>query len=300
MRPGRRHEVLSPGPRRRRAPRWRARAARRRLRKRQRLALRDADLPAHQVEAGHQLGDRVLDLEPGVHLEEVEVARARRRGTRPCRRRRSPPPSPPCTATSPIVARSSGRAGWARASPRSTFWWRRWREHSRSPRWTQLPWRVGEDLDLDVAGLVEVLLEVHRVVAEARRSPRSAPRARRESKSSARSTRRMPLPPPPAAALSITGKPIFSAKARASSTVGERARCARARPARRPSTMLARARVFSPIASIAVAGGPMKAMPAVSQARTNAGVLGEEAVAGVDRVGARLLARPRGCAPDGR
>ena len=38
------------------------------------LAARDADLPAHQIDAGHHLGDRVLDLQPRVHLEEVEPA----------------------------------------------------------------------------------------------------------------------------------------------------------------------------------------------------------------------------------
>ena len=35
---------------------------------------RDADLPLHQVDFGDHLGDRVLDLEPRVHLEEIERA----------------------------------------------------------------------------------------------------------------------------------------------------------------------------------------------------------------------------------
>ena len=38
------------------------------------LAARDADLPAHQIDAGDHLGDRMLDLQPRVHLEEVEPA----------------------------------------------------------------------------------------------------------------------------------------------------------------------------------------------------------------------------------
>ena len=38
------------------------------------LAARDPDLPAHQIDAGHHLGDRMLDLQPRVHLEEVEAA----------------------------------------------------------------------------------------------------------------------------------------------------------------------------------------------------------------------------------
>ena len=42
--------------------------------KRQRLAARHADLLAHEVDARHELGDGVLHLEAGVHLEEPELA----------------------------------------------------------------------------------------------------------------------------------------------------------------------------------------------------------------------------------
>ena len=45
------------------------------LRARQRLAGRDPELPFDQVEAGHRLGHRMLDLKSGVHLEEIEVLR---------------------------------------------------------------------------------------------------------------------------------------------------------------------------------------------------------------------------------
>ena len=45
----------------------------RRLRPWQRLAGRDAQLRVHQVDAGDRLRDRVLDLQPRVHLEEVEA-----------------------------------------------------------------------------------------------------------------------------------------------------------------------------------------------------------------------------------
>ncbi len=47
--------------------------ARRRERHGERLAARDVDLEAHHVDAGHALGDGMLDLEPRVHLEEVEA-----------------------------------------------------------------------------------------------------------------------------------------------------------------------------------------------------------------------------------
>ena len=39
----------------------------------ERLARGDADLPLDEVEAGDQFGDRVLDLQAGVHLHEEEL-----------------------------------------------------------------------------------------------------------------------------------------------------------------------------------------------------------------------------------
>ena len=47
-----------------------------------------------------------------------------------------------------------------------TFWLRRWIEQSRSNRWTRLPWRVAEDLHLDMAGALHQLLEIDLVLAE--------------------------------------------------------------------------------------------------------------------------------------
>src|SRR5690606_17917889 len=38
------------------------------------LPCRYAQLPLHQVDPGHELGDRVLHLQAGVHLEEVELS----------------------------------------------------------------------------------------------------------------------------------------------------------------------------------------------------------------------------------
>ena len=46
-----------------------------RLSQRQRLAGGDAQLPLDQIQPGDRLGHRVLDLEAGVHLDEVEAAR---------------------------------------------------------------------------------------------------------------------------------------------------------------------------------------------------------------------------------
>src|SRR3989454_583769 len=44
-----------------------------RLREAQRPPGRDLDLRLHEIDPGHGLGDRVLDLDAGVHLEEVEA-----------------------------------------------------------------------------------------------------------------------------------------------------------------------------------------------------------------------------------
>ena len=44
------------------------------LREGQRRAGGDADLLVHEVDPGDHLGDRMLDLDAGVHLDEVEFA----------------------------------------------------------------------------------------------------------------------------------------------------------------------------------------------------------------------------------
>ena len=48
------------------------------LGKRQRLAGRDPELPFDEVEPGHRLGDRVFDLQPRIHLDEIEAGGHRR------------------------------------------------------------------------------------------------------------------------------------------------------------------------------------------------------------------------------
>ena len=65
--------------------------------------------------------------------------------------------------------------------------------------------RIGQHLHLDMAGPGDIALQQQRPVAEGCGRPR-APRPRAPSaKSSARSTMRMPRPPPPAEALTSTG-----------------------------------------------------------------------------------------------
>ena len=108
-----------------------------RLAEAERLAGGDPDLGGDDVDAGQHLGHRVLDLDPAVDLDEVEVAvrvdeeleRADVLVAGGDRRR--------AIARSASSARAaSDRAGVGASS--MIFWWRRWTEQSRSPRWT--PW----------------------------------------------------------------------------------------------------------------------------------------------------------------
>ena len=90
----------------------------------------------------------------------------------------------------------------------TSFWWRRWIEHSRSPSVDDAARAVGDDLHLDVARRLDVALEVDVGVAEA--GQRLGARRLRAARAAARrrATIFMPRPPPPADALMITGKPI--------------------------------------------------------------------------------------------
>jgi hypothetical protein len=54
--------------------RWRVLGRRDPLRERERPARGDLDHRLHQIDAVDHLGDRMLDLEAGVHLHEVEGA----------------------------------------------------------------------------------------------------------------------------------------------------------------------------------------------------------------------------------
>ena len=65
--------------------------------------------------------------------------------------------------------------------------------------------RVGEDLRLDVARVLEVPLDVDGVVGEVPAAPAAAPTRSARAASAASATSSIPLPPPPAAALMISG-----------------------------------------------------------------------------------------------
>ena len=104
-----------------------------------------------------------------------------------------------------ICSRSVGSSPGAGATS-TTFWWRNWTEQSRSCRWTTLP---------DESARIWTSMCLGRAISLSRKtapSPNAAwaslqQRSKASAICSALSTTRIPRPPPPAAALSITGYP---------------------------------------------------------------------------------------------
>ena len=188
-------------PRRRAAPRPRGRATAARGRGARRWAIRSCH--SHEVEPGHGLGDRMLDLDPPVQLEEEEVA----------------PLDDELGRSGADVADRLGEArprhrSAARAAPGRGRGRRRLLEHllvATLHRAVALAERehgavgVGEELDLDVARAARGSARGRRGRRRTRLAPRAAqPRPRRRARRVERTTR-IPRPPPPAAALTISG-----------------------------------------------------------------------------------------------
>ena len=97
----------------------------------------------------------------------------------------------------------------------------------------------------------------------------------------------MPMPPPPADALTITGKPMSRAAATACSGSPTGSEVPRETGTPADATRL-RARILSPMASIASGDGPTQTSPASRTRRAKPGILREEPVSRVDRLGAGL------------
>ena len=251
--------------------------------RRQPAALGDVELQGDQVEAGRALGDRVLDLQPGVHLQEVEAAvvggeeldragaavadrprggdgggEQRSRIAGAARRAATAPPRRPSGggAGSSTRARRAPRRCRARRpgpAPRRGVRSRGTARRTRSGRRTRRPPRPRRG-DLAVEGT-----------------------------SSVRTTR-MPRPPPPADALISTGR----------SAVGDRRRAASSASTGTPAAAISRlASIFEPIASIGRRRRADPGQPGVDDGAGEVGVLGQEAVAGVDGVGAGRRAARR-------
>ena len=120
----------------------------------------------HQVDAGDHLGHRMLDLDAGVHLDEIEVAgRRRRRDIRACRRRDSRPPAPARRRRRRALRAQLGGQGRARAPPPTPSAGGA-AASIRARRDGSTSLAVAEDLHLDVAGALDQPLEIEPAVAE--------------------------------------------------------------------------------------------------------------------------------------
>ena len=174
-----------------------------RLRQIERPALGDAQLLLDEVDAGHELGHRMLDLEARVHLEEEDLAAI---GQEELAR--------PGAPVADGAGEAEGVLGQLGADLRLHGGRRRLLEDllvtplGRAVALAEVdagPVGVEQDLDLDVTRPFDEALEDQPVVVERRDGfPARARRGHRSSVFGSR-TVRMPLPPPPAAGLTSSG-----------------------------------------------------------------------------------------------
>ena len=168
------------------------------------------------------------------------------------------------TAASMIAARSSSDSPGAGATSTS-FWWRRWTLHSRSPRWATPPCRsprictstcraCGRNSSTYTSGTPNAACasDRHRSYAA--------------SSSSADVTTRVPRPPPPATALTIIAPPDSDARKSpaCSSDTAPSMPSSTGTPA---ALAAARARPLSPNSSRCSGLGPTNTIPASAQRR---------------------------------
>src|SRR5581483_4933951 len=225
------------------------------------FAHRDQDLALYQINVCDHLSDGMFNLDARVHLDEVELAVLVHQKF---------------DGAGVDVADVGERA----AEHLADFFAELWRDLRGRGFFEQLLMAalntalaltqtgngavlVGENLEFDVAGMLDVLLHVK--VAVAKRSGCFGLRGIKSAGSScSERTILMPRPPPPAEALMITGKPTVRAHSMASpspaSTPSEPGRIGT------PAFFMApRAFSFSPIRRVTSGGGPMNLMLQVSQ-----------------------------------
>ena len=235
------------------------------------LAARDANLPLHQIDVGHHLGDRVLDLQPRVHLEEIErpvlvqekldgagvgVADGPGHGGGgrgdPLAQR---PASPRATA---IPRRLSGAGAGSNTRARRTARWCRDGRRAAGSRCAAAGSAAARDRPRCPRRLTRL------PIARSRPRPTGMP---------ARSTTRIPLPPPPATAFTMSGiarpppRPGSTSSGDAAAGSGASLPGTTGTPA---AIAAVRAAVLLPIIAIAAAEGPMNVRPAAAHAPANA------------------------------
>src|SRR5918993_1109954 len=106
-----------------------------------------------------------------------------------------------------MESRRSGSSAGDGASS-TTFWWRRWIEHSRSKRWMTLPPLSPITCTSTCRGSSMSFSRNTDASPKAASASRLAPRTA-SAKSCGRVTTRIPRPPPPALAFTRTGKPLL-------------------------------------------------------------------------------------------
>ena len=238
----------------------------------------------------------MLHLQARVHLQEVEIAVRRPPGTRPCRRCSSPPRAPPGWRPRPCAARISGCAATSGDGHSSiTFWCRRCIGALALAQVDQVAVAVAQDLDLDVAGPLDHLLHVERrrcrrrVRLRSRRRGRRMPVPRRRRCAACPCRRRPPR---------LSASPDSRTRAREARALRSTSRARASVPGTTgtPAAMrrLPRRGLRAHARGSTSAEGPIKTMPASSQAAAKSGVLAQEAVAGMDGLGAVPRARRRG------
>jgi len=167
---------------------------------REAIAGGDADLALTRSMPVNHPGDAVLDLDARVHLDEVELAVLVHEEL-----------DGPCVPVADVLC----HAQWLLRRSARIFG----RDHEAGGLFDELlvrrwmstalvaeapPCSVGENLELDVGGRSMNFFEVEVAVAEGAPRPRRRP-AGEPGQLSAERTMRIPRPPPPAAALSMTG-----------------------------------------------------------------------------------------------
>ena len=247
-----------------------------------RLAVRHAQLPLDQVQAGHHFGDRMLHLQPRVHLHQVELAvlvqqELHRAGAHVTRGLRQLHRAAAHALAQRRIDRRAGRllddllvAPLHRAIALAQV--------------DAVAVRVREYLHLDVARLEQRPLQQQLAGAESGLRLRARALHGRAAAARPAVTSRMPRPPPPAAALTITGKPMRCASAAK--------RCVRLVLAlvARQAGHAARLRESAwrddllPSARMACGGGPTHTRPASIDGLREVGVLAQEAIARMHRV----------------
>ena len=169
----------------------------------QRRAGGDPDLLAHDVDVGDHLGHRMLDLQARVHLDEIELAVLEQEldgadaAVAELAAWRRPRPRRSCARWAALRA---GRGGLLQHLLVAAL-----QRAVALAQMHDIAVAVGQHLDLDMARMGEVFLDIDGVIAEmglglgAREAEGLRP-----SRSRLLATF-MPLPPPPAAALISTG-----------------------------------------------------------------------------------------------